>query len=71
VGEDQTPQTNGICERFHKTVLDEFYRVASARRSIARSVSCRPLSMLDPILVARARNFARENILLVLDGAPQ
>jgi transposase InsO family protein len=22
------PQTNGICERFHKTVLDEFYRVA-------------------------------------------
>jgi hypothetical protein len=52
-------------------VLDEFYRVASARRSIARSVSCRPLSMLDPILVARARNFARENILLVLDGAPQ
>jgi hypothetical protein len=22
------PQTNGICERFHKTLLDEFYRVA-------------------------------------------
>jgi transposase InsO family protein len=22
------PQTNGICERFHKTVLNEFYRVA-------------------------------------------
>lgn len=22
------PQTNGICERFHKTVLDEFYKVA-------------------------------------------
>ena len=22
------PQTNGICERFHKTILDEFYRVA-------------------------------------------
>lgn len=21
------PQTNGICERFHKTILDEFYRV--------------------------------------------
>ena len=22
------PQTNGICERFHKTILNEFYRVA-------------------------------------------
>ena len=22
-----SPQTNGICERFHKTVLDEFYRI--------------------------------------------
>jgi transposase InsO family protein len=22
-----SPQTNGICERFHKTILDEFYRV--------------------------------------------
>jgi len=21
------PQTNSICERFHKTILDEFYRV--------------------------------------------
>ena len=24
----KSPQTNGICERFHRTVLDEFYRVA-------------------------------------------
>src|SRR5437879_8307149 len=24
----KSPQTNGICERFHKTVLNEFYRVA-------------------------------------------
>ena len=23
-----SPQTNGICERFHRTMLDEFYRVA-------------------------------------------
>jgi transposase InsO family protein len=22
------PQTNGICERFHKTLLDEFYRLS-------------------------------------------
>jgi transposase InsO family protein len=26
------PQTNGICERFHKTVLDEFYRVAFRKK---------------------------------------
>jgi transposase InsO family protein len=24
----KSPQTNGICERFHKTLLNEFYRVA-------------------------------------------
>ena len=26
------PQTNGICERFHKTILQEFYQVAFRRR---------------------------------------
>ena len=31
------PQTNGICERFHKTILNEFYRVAF-RRKIYRSL---------------------------------
>jgi transposase InsO family protein len=31
------PQTNGICERFHKTVLNEFYRVAF-RKKIYTSV---------------------------------
>ncbi len=28
----RSPQTNGICERFHRTVLDEFYRVAFRKR---------------------------------------
>jgi transposase InsO family protein len=28
----KSPQTNGICERFHKTMLDEFYRVAFRRK---------------------------------------
>jgi transposase InsO family protein len=28
----KSPQTNGICERFHKTVLNEFYRVAFRKR---------------------------------------
>ena len=36
----KSPQTNGICERFHKTLLDEFYRVAFRKklyRTAARS----------------------------------
>jgi len=31
------PQTNGICERFHKTMLNEFYRV-TFRRKIYRTL---------------------------------
>ena len=31
----RSPQTNGICERFHKTVLDEFYRVAFRKKVYA------------------------------------
>lgn len=31
----RSPQTNGICERFHKTVLDEFYRVAFRKKIYA------------------------------------
>jgi transposase InsO family protein len=33
----KSPQTNGICERFHKTELDEFYRVAF-RKKIYRTL---------------------------------
>jgi transposase InsO family protein len=33
----KSPQTNGIVERFHKTVLDEFYRVAF-RKKIYRTI---------------------------------
>jgi transposase InsO family protein len=29
------PQTNGICERFHKTVLDEFYRITFRKKVYA------------------------------------
>lgn len=28
----RTPQTNGICERFHKTILNEFYQVAFRKK---------------------------------------
>jgi len=31
----KSPQTNGIVERFHKTVLDEFYRVAFRKKLYA------------------------------------
>lgn len=34
----KSPQTNGIVERFHKTVLDEFYRVAF-RKKLYRDVA--------------------------------
>ena len=33
----KSPQINGICERFHKTVLNEFYRVAF-RKKVYRSI---------------------------------
>ncbi len=33
----RSPQTNGICERFHKTVLQEFYQVAF-RKKIYRAL---------------------------------
>ena len=33
----KSPQTNGICERFHKTLLEEFYRV-TFRKKIYNSV---------------------------------
>ena len=32
------PQTNGICERFHRTIQDEFYAVAF-RRKVYRSIA--------------------------------
>src|SRR5207237_9324948 len=28
----KSPQTNGICERFHRTMQDEFYSVASRKK---------------------------------------
>jgi hypothetical protein len=40
----KSPQTNGIAERFPKTILNEFYRVPFASGSTARSTSCRRTS---------------------------
>ncbi len=33
----KSPQTNGICERFHKTILNEFYQI-TLRKKIYDSV---------------------------------
>ena len=33
----RSPQTNGICERFHRTILNEFYQIAF-RKKIYRSI---------------------------------
>ena len=29
------PQTNGICERFHKTILDELYQITFRKKLYA------------------------------------
>ena len=41
----KSPQTNGIVERFHKTVLDELIVPPFARRSIDRSPNFRTISI--------------------------
>ncbi len=55
-----SPQTNGICDRFHKTILQGFYLVASGARFTAPSKSCRPISMTGwPTTTLSARIKAR------------
>ena len=41
----KSPQTNGIVERFHKTLLDEFYRVAFRKTIASPLLACRPISI--------------------------
>lgn len=40
----QSPQINGICERFHKTILQEFYQV-TFRKKIYESVEALQLDL--------------------------
>ena len=42
----KSPQTNGIVERFHKTGLESSTASPFARKSTARSASCRAISMI-------------------------
>jgi transposase InsO family protein len=37
----KSPQTNGICERFHKTALNEFIVLRSAKKCIVQPTSCK------------------------------
>ena len=38
-------QTSGICKRFHKTMLNEFYGVRFIKRSTVPAMSYKPTSM--------------------------
>jgi transposase InsO family protein len=44
----KSPQTNGICERFHKTVLNEFYRVITAGDRIRALTARHPIKPTSP-----------------------
>jgi transposase InsO family protein len=44
----KSPQTNGICERFHRTMQDEFYSIAFRKKlysSLDQLQGCRPISI--------------------------
>ena len=41
----KSPQTNGICERFHKTILQEFYQVAFRKKLYDSIDALRPIWM--------------------------
>jgi transposase InsO family protein len=59
----KSPQTNGICERFHKTMLDEFYRVAFRKRLYDS------IDMLQADLDVWMRTYNEERPLSKADGA--
>ena len=61
----KSPQTNGIVERFHKTVLDEFYRIAF-RKKIYGSIAELQVDLDDWV---RRYNIERANIRA--DGASE
>ncbi len=46
----KSPQTNGICERFNKTLLDEFYRVVF-RKKVYDTVEALQLDLNDWITI--------------------
>lgn len=45
----KSPQTNGICERFHRTIQDEFYAIVF-RKKIYRSIEELQLDLNNRLL---------------------
>jgi transposase InsO family protein len=43
----KSPQTNGICERFHQTAFNEFYRVVFRKNLYRSPTSCRRIWLVD------------------------
>ena len=56
-------QSNGICERFYKTVLDEFYRGAFRRKSTISLTSCRPIWILGSTTITKNMSTAANTVL--------
>lgn len=59
----KSPQTNGICERFHKTVLQEFYQV-TFRKKIYESIEDLQTDLTEnagikPVTVRSSPNYYR------------
>src|SRR5262249_7701035 len=44
----RSPQTTGICERFHKTLLDEFYRIAFRKKLTGDALHRAAVVVADP-----------------------
>ena len=71
----KNPQTNGIVERFHKTALNEFYRIAFRKKLTDRSRTCRPTSTsgsLSSMIDARISRwcFGKTPMQTFLDARP-
>ena len=62
----KSPQTNGICERLHKTLLDEFYRQSPESPTTASPVASEPG---NPLLVIHgAADILRARMLAIACG---
>ena len=72
----KSPQTNGIVERFHKTMLDEFYRIAFRKRIYATIDELQTdldgwLTEYNEIRTHQGRYcFGKTPMQTFLDGAP-
>ena len=56
----KSPQTNGICERFHRTILDEFYKI-SFRKKLYRSIEELLRRLKGPVKLTGIHSFSTRN----------